>query len=435
MTVIKPFCGYRYNNKKIDSIGTLMTAGEELNAKDYGEERIYHTKEHSVLHIAHALNGKGSWNLCENAAEKLDEWIKEGVLIRDEKPAIYLYEQQLIYNNTTYSTRGFVARLALSELSEERVMPCEAFEPKYNDLRSKFIETVDANVSMINCMYIEQERAITNFTQKVSEREPIIDEVISNGARQRLWAVNDPDEIDFIQKTLKKHTLFLLDGKNRYEISLDYAHKRRTENPGHTGEEGYNYIMTLLTNACDDGFMQVPLHRLVRFPKGFKEEFFVSAAQDHFKIEKIIVDTQLGEMVDTIKKQIATARSINRFAVYTGKNYFYRLTLTDTNYLERILPEVSDSYRGLDVTVLNKLILEDMFNITEDKYIERLSYTNSVTEGIRELTKGTHQCMICMNAVKPEQIRAVVTEGEKLPEKSVSVFPKPAVGVLINTLD
>ncbi len=435
MTVIKPFCGYRYNKEKIDDIGMLMASAEELNAEN-SEEKLYHTREHNVMHIAQAASGKiGGNDFCQKASEALAAWIKQGIFQRDEKPAIYLYEQQLKYNGTTYSTRGFVARLALSELSEERVMPCEAFKPKYNDIRAKFIETVGANVSMINCMYIEQERAITNFTQKVSEREPLVDAVMPNGARQRLWAVTDAEEIEFIQQTLKKHTLFLLDGKNRYEISLEYARKRRSENPNNTGDEGYNYIMTLLTNACDDGFMQVPMHRLVRFPKGFKEDFFVSAAQDHFKIEKIIVDTQLGEIVDTIKKQIATARSINRFAVYTGKNYFYRLTLTDAEYLKTLLPDVSESYRGLDVTVLNKLILEDIFNITEDRYIERLSYTNSVTEGIRELNKGTHQCMICMNAVKPEQIRTVVTEGEKLPEKSVCVFPKPAVGVLINTFD
>ncbi|MBQ7793114.1 MAG: DUF1015 domain-containing protein, partial [Clostridia bacterium] len=381
-------------------------------------------------------DGEEADDNCYNRAAKcLSDWIDKGILIRDEKPAIYLYEQKLEYNHVTYSTRGFVARLALSEISQEKVMPCEVFVPKNTDIRSKFIEAVGANVSMINCMYIEYEREITDFMQEVSERRPLLDAVMPDGSRQRLWAIDDTAEIEFVQNILDNHTFFLLDGKNRYEISLEYARRKRAENPEHSGEEGYNYIMTLLTNACDDGFMQVPFHRLVRFPKGFKEEFFVSAAQDHFKIEKIIVDTQLGEMVDTIKKQIATARSINRFAVYTGKNYFYRLTLTDPDFLKRLLPDASDSYRGLDVTVLNKLILEDIFNIPEEAYIERITYTNSITQGIKELTKGTHQCMVCMNAVKTEQIRSVVTEGEKLPERSICVFPRPAVGVLINTLD
>ncbi len=429
MSIIKPFSGYRYNSEKLGDIGSMLASVDEFDRGMKTDD------EHNIMQIARGITDENDDVRFERSADILSRWIDDEILIKDNKPSIYLYEQRLEYNNITYLTRGFVARLALLEHSDERVMPCEAFKPKYNNLRMKLLEATKANVSMINCMYIEQERAITKFTQEVSEREPIVDVTTDGGARQRLWAIDEPSEIEFIKDTLKDHTFFLLDGKNRYEISLEYAKKRRMENPDHTGEEGYNYIMTLLTNACDDTFMQVPFHRLVKFPKGFKEDFFVSAAQDHFKIEKIIVDTQLGEMVDTIKKQIATSRNINRFAIYTGKNYFYRLTLTDNEFLKQILPDVSDSYKGLDVTVLNKLILEDIFNITEQQHNERVSYTNSVTHGINEIEQDTFQCLICMNAIKPLQIRAVVTEGERLPEKSVCVFPKPAVGVLIDTLD
>ncbi len=429
MTFIKPFEGYRYNEDKFEDIGKLMISSEEF------ETPSDIVDENSIFNMIKGIRYDADSGYYERATSIFSDWIKENVLVKEERPAIYLYEQKLEYNNVRYSTQGFVARLALSELSDERVMPCEKFEPKYNDLRAKFIDALGANMSMINCMYIEQERAITHFMEKVSQREPILDTETADGARQRLWAICDPSEIEFVQNVLKNHTLFLLDGKNRYEISLQYAKKRRSENPNHTGEEGYNYIMALLTNACDDSFMQAPFHRILKFPKGFKEDFFVSSAQEHFKIEKIIVDTQLGDLVDTIKKQIATTRNLNRFAVYAGQNYFYRLTLTDDQFFKNLMPDASDNYRSLDVTVLNKLILEDIFNIREDMYDERVSYTNSVTHGINEIAAGTHQCMVCMNAIKPEQIRSVVTDGEILPEKSVCVFPKPAFGVLINKFD
>lgn len=311
-------------------------------------------------------------------------------------------------------------------------MPCEEAVSKNKEDHSRLLAEIDANVSMVNCMYIENERDITDCMQSISERKPDMECTIDDGTVQRLWLVDDEREIMKIQQLLEEHTFFLIDGQNRYEIALNYAKKCRKENPEYTGDEDYNYIMTLLTNAYDDGLMQVPFHRLVRFPRGFREDFFVSAAQDHFKIEKIIVDTEMGEMIDTIKKQIATARKINRFAVYTGKNYFYRLTLTDPDYLKSLLPDASDSYRGLDVTVLNKLILEDLFNISEEEYIERITYTKSLTKAVEELKKGTHQCVVCINAVKAEQIREVVTEGEKMPARSICVFPKPASGVVVN---
>lgn len=436
MTLIRPFCGYRYNEDKVEDIGKVMTPPYD-SIGDEERHKLYSLDKYNVVRVVNGLeyeDDNDENNIFTRAKKHFAEWLNDEIIKKDKKKAIYMYEQRLEYNHSTYSNRGFVVEMKLCEPSEKKVIPCEKSSVKDRD-RAKLIRAVDANVSMINCMYIDSEKDITNFMEDISERKPDTHCTIDDGTVQKLWIIDDEKEIGYILSLLKDHTFFLIDGQNRYEVARNYAMERKAQNPEHTGEESYNYIMTLLSNAYDDGLMQAPYHRLLRFPKGFREDFFVSAAQDHFKIEKIIVDTELGEMVDTIKKQIATTRKMNRFAVYTGKNYFYRLTLTDTEFLKQLLPDVSDSYRSLDVTVLNKLILEDIFNIMEDSYIERVTYTKSITDGIGELKKGTHQCMVCMNAVKAEQIRAVVTEGETMPERSICVFPKPAMGIIMNKLD
>lgn len=437
MAEIRPFRGYRYNEQKVGNLGKVMAPPYDSIEKAEKHD-LYNLSEYNIVRVVCGMEYEDDTeenNCYTRAAKYLNNWIRDQVLQREEKPAIYMYEQEIEANHIKYSNRGFVVDMRLCELDEGKVMPCEESITKRKFDRSRLVEAVDANVSMIQCMYIEEEKPLTNYMQSVSEHKPDSVYTVEDGTVQKLWVITDEEEISKIQKLLAQHTFYLIDGQNRYEIALEYAKKRAAQNPSHTGEEGYNYIMTLLTNAYDDGLMQLPFHRLLRFPKGFREEYFVSAAQDHFKIEKIIVDTELGEMVDTIKKQIATSRRMNRFAVYTGKNYFYRLTLTDTDFLKRTLPDCSDSYRSIDVTVLNKLILEDIFNISEDAFIERVTYTKSITSGIEELKKGTHQCMICMNPVKAEQIRSVVSEGEKMPEHSICVFPKPATGVVINKLD
>lgn len=435
--MIKPFCGYRYNESKVGNLGKVMAPPYD-SIKETEKHDLYNLSEYNIVRIMRGMEYEDDTeenNCYTRAARYLHEWLDKEILVRDKKPAIYMYEQELTMHNNRYTNKGFVVRLRLCELDNGKVMSCEDTVQKRLFDRSKLVEATNANISMINCMYIENERPLQNYIQSISEREPDSSYTIEDGTIQKLWIIDSLEEIEHIQKLLEGHTYYLIDGQNRYRIALEYAKKRAAENPHHTGEEGYNYIMTLLSNAYDDGLMQVPFHRLVRFPKGFREEYFVSAAQDNFKIEKIIVDTELGEMVDTIKKQIASTRSVNRFAVYTGKNYFYRLTLTNPDYLKTILPDKSDGYRGLDVTVLNKLILEDIFNISEDAYIERVTYTKSINDGISELKKGTHQCMVCMNAVKAEQIRKVVTEGGKMPERSICVFPKPATGVIVNIFD
>ena len=437
MAQIRPFRGYRYCEQIVGSLGKVMAPPYD-SIEESTKHDLYNLSEYNIVRVMRGIayeDNTDENNCYTRAAKYLNSWIEKGVLVRDDKPAIYMYEQCIEINHMNYSNRGFVARMKLYDFDEGKVMPCEESITKKKYDRSRLVEAINANVSMINCMYIEEEKPLSNYMQNVSERKPDSVYTIEDGTVQRLWIIDRPEEIKYIQKILLKHTFYLIDGQNRYETALEYAKNKAAHNPSHNGEEGYNYIMTLLTNAYDDGLMQLPFHRLLRFPKGFREEYFVAAAQDHFKIEKIIVDTELGEMVDTIKKQIATSRQLNRFAVYTGKNYFYRLTFKDHEFLKKLLPECSESYRSLDVTVLNKLILEDIFNITEDAYIERVTYTKSVTAGIDELKKGTHQCMICMNPVKAEQIRAVVSEGEKMPERSICVFPKPATGVVLNTFD
>lgn len=437
MDLIRPFRGYRYNEQKVGDLGKVMAPPYD-SIEEYEQQELYERNEYNIVRVTRGMKYEDDTpedSCYTRAAKYLSSWIESGVLVRDKKPAIYMYEQRLEYNHVSYSNRGFVVQMRLCDPESGPVMPCEESAYTNKEDRTKLINAVNANTSMISCMYIENERQISDCMQQISERTPDSECVIEDGTLQRLWIIDEPKDTEYIQKLLEDHTFFLVDGQNRYEIALEYAAKCASATPAHTGEENYNYIMTLLTNAYDDGLMQAPFHRLLRFPKGFKEEFFVSAAQDHFKIEKIIVDTELGEMVDTIKKQIANTRGLNRFAVYTGKNYFYRLTLTDNEFLKSLLPEAPDSYRSLDVTVLNKLILEDIFNITEDAYIERVTYTKSITQGIGELKKGTHQCMVCMNPVKAEQICAVVTEGEKMPERCMCIFPKPASGVVVNILD
>ena len=133
-------------------------------------------------------------------------------------------------------------------------------------------------------------------------------------------------------------------------------------------------------------------------------------------------------------KQIATMRNdITRFALYHGGDYFFRLTLFDKDYIkQKLLPEMSKSYCALDMVVLNKLVLEDMFRINDENYWDRVIYSRSVEDCMQMLEKGECDVIFVMNPVKTEQIKNVTAAGEMLPKCSISVFPKPSVGVFIN---
>ena len=54
---------------------------------------------------------------------------------------------------------------------------------------------------------------------------------------------------------------------------------------------------------------------------------------------------------------------------------------------------------------------------------------------MQDIKNGDRDVMIVVNPVKTEQIKSVTAAGEILPRCSISVFPKPSVGVLINVKD
>ena len=207
----------------------------------------------------------------------------------------------------------------------------------------------------------------------------------------------------------------------------------KEHNPNHTGKEPYNYMMMSLSNAHSDGLVVLPVHREVKTIKNFSESHFIAGAQDHFRVEKIIVDSNDETLVRTMVKQISTVKAETRIAAYCGGDYFYRMVLWDKDYIKNdVYPDMSKEYCNLDIVALNKLIIDDVFHIDEEKYDDYVHSTRSYESCYKDIQDGKYDIMFIMNPVRVEQIRNITAMGERLPEVTISVFPKPSVGLIIN---
>lgn len=442
MANIKEFCGYRYNPEKNPRLGSVMAPPYDT-VSDSEREDYYTADEHNIIRISKgkSFDTDTDENNCyTRAAENLQKWIKEGILIKEEKPVIYLYEQRVKYNETTFINHGIVARLELSEISDGEVVTCELPSVTATEDRYSLISAINANVDMINCMYIDPEKSLSSIETSYTDSVPDIaftteEKIIDTMTDHRLWLIDDEKTINYIKDIMKNKTFFITDGHNRYATAMEYRNYCREHDKSYTENSGCNYIMAFCANAFGNRMVQLPVHRMLSSNKKFNEEFFIACAQDYFKVEKIIVDTAVDNINDIMKKQIATVRMETRFAVYCGDNYFYRLTLTDKSIVKRLMPDKSSAFCALDVTVFNKLIIEDILNISEDKYDEYIKYTKRSTKGVNAVKNGEASCLFVLNPVKAEQIREVALSGEVMPDRSIYIFPKPATGVIINKLD
>jgi len=433
MAKVKPFKGYRYNNLKIPELNQVMAPPYD-SISDEEQAALYKKHDNNIVRLAFGMNfpkDDSKNNKYTRSAITLNKWIDEQILVQEDKPAIYMYEQIVPINEVqTHSSTGFVGLLKLEEFDSETILPCEDSVYLAKNDRFNLLASTNANFGMINCVYSDQEKTLSSIISEVSETDPDMTVTTDNGIIHRLWAITYEPTIEKIQTALLDKPMVIADGQNRYEACLDFSKIMKNSNPNHSEDAGYNYIMALFSNVSSDGMMQLPVHRLVTTPKKLKEEYIIAGAQDHFKVEKIIVDTDMDELVDTMRKQIATQRKENKIAFYCGGNYFYRFTLIDYDYLKTRIPDKSEAFRTLDVTVLNELVLSELFNINEDNYYERVTYTKEYKEAVQSVQKGEYSCLFMINPTKAYQINEIAKHGEKMPERSICIFPKPATGIL-----
>lgn len=435
MANIKPFRGYRYNPEKTGGLDKVVSP-PYYNINPEEKELLYNNSEYNSVRLFSGMNEDGdneTNNRFTRAAKYLTNWISEGILERDEEPAIYMYEQTLAVHNIQYQNRCFVALAELEDFSNGVISPCEEIREVSLQDRYDFLTHTNADLSMISCLYIEREKDLLNLMTAMSEEKPDMEFDSYDNIHQRVWKITYKPTIDYIVSRFKDLHLYITDGQTRYETCLKYRNYMKENNPNHTGKEPYNYTMVSLSNANSDGFVILPVHRAVKAKKSFREDYFIAGIQDHFKIEKIIVDSQDEGIIQTMKKQIATQRMETKIGVYHSGDYFFRITLKDKEYIKNeLLPDKSDAYCGLDMVVLNNLVIKDVMHINDGDFEECVKSSRHSAKCLEQVQNGDADIMFVMNPVKNEQIKNIAEAGERMPMRTLSVFPKPSVGVLIN---
>ena len=154
---------------------------------------------------------------------------------------------------------------------------------------------------------------------------------------------------------------------------------------------------------------------------GMKQYFDVT------EIAEADVDKALSENADN---------KANVLAAPDGKFYLSVMKADAGKKLSEMNPDKSDSYKGLDVTVLHSLILENVLGIDKENMAQQinLKYTRDKAEAIDAVKSGKANCSFIINATKVEEIKAVALANEKMPQKSTYFYPKLITGLVMNRL-
>jgi uncharacterized protein (DUF1015 family) len=255
--------------------------------------------------------------------------------------------------------------------------------------------------------------------------------------RHRLFAIEGAEDISAISKMMRDKSCVIADGHHRYTTGLTYWRE--------TGNANAGYQMLAFTNARQKGLLVLATHRLVGGIEGFQPQTLLDQLAGKFDLVEFTFDPQ-GEgkeqaraaMLSEMKR--LSDKDINAIGIYMGTGAFYVAMLKDKELMTSAAPQMSAAWRTLDVSVLQKLIIEELLGFDAEKMgnPDCVAYVkdtpNAINDIIARVDAGEKRIAFLTNPVKMQQLMDVTEAGERMPQKSTYFFPKMYTGLTIQKL-
>lgn len=440
MAEIIPFRGLRFNAALVGNLSTVTTPPYDV-IDQAAQETFYRKNPYNIIRLELGKTFPSDTpadNRYTRAAAEFNRWLKDGVLCQDPLPAFYLYQQEFPYEDSTLVRSGFICGVKLVDYTEGMVLPHEETLPKHKADRLELMRACHANFSSIFGLYNDPAGTVSTILNKtITEKIPDTVLVDESGTTHRLWVIDDQKVISDLREEIAPLPIYIADGHHRYETALLFRREMETK-----GVSGYEHVMMTLVSLHDPGLVVFPTHRLVKDLPGFHLNTFLQKIKEWFTVEVFRLTPTVGafstsgtqEFLNTLKQRGFSAHT---FGFYPGGNEVFLLSLKEgVNPNDFAPPGKSAAWANLDVSVLHTLILEPLLGIgSQERASERnLAYTRDAHGALEQVATGKQQMAFLLNPTRVEQVTAVASAGDKMPQKSTYFFPKLLTGLVINPL-
>jgi uncharacterized protein (DUF1015 family) len=351
-----------------------------------------------------------------HAAEVFEAWQRDGILVRDEQPAIWALAQDYTGPDGVRRTRhGLFARVGIEDYGPGKVRPHERTHPGPKEDRLKLTRATRANLSPIFSLYDDPPGAAWGAVAPHLDGAPWGEVTDEDGTTHRLWRVADPDAAAAVTQALAGAELLIADGHHRYETARVYQQ-----------EGGADHVLMCLVALQDPGLTVFPTHRLITGLDQERREALRAALERDWESTPI----DAAELEPTGDGPV-------RMGYYDAHDKRpLMLTLRDPSIADAALPDKPEPYRRLDTAVLEALILKGALGMSEDdiSHFNGLGYARSTDQAREQVESGAAEAAFFMRGTPVEQVRDVAGAGESMPPKSTYFFPKVLTGMVFNPL-
>jgi uncharacterized protein (DUF1015 family) len=430
---VRPFKGIRYNSQLIKDIGTVICPPHDVIPPRLQDE-LYHRSEYNFIRIEFGRElpqDTPEDNRYTRAAASMEQWLKQDILKKEDKPVIYIHDYYFTHKGKNYKRRGIIARVRLEEWSKKVIYPHEGTLSKSKNDRLSILWACQANTSPILAMFQDSDRRIIPLLERETAKMPVIETKYFEGEKHAVWAITDPEILNNMSKEMATQPLYIADGHHRYESALLYKHEREACAPS-TGEEGYNFIMMTMVEFNDPGLLILPPHRLIRgIPKSTLFQI-KSELSTFFDIKEMLLnESNLWSKVDGILT--GGLEHVRLGLAGLDNEHLFILELKENTPANNLMPIFhTDIYNKLDVSVVDHIILEKLLGLKVESEQTALTYTYDKQDAVNRVREGEYQLAILLNPIRAEVIKAIADAGDRMPRKSTYFYPKELAGLVFS---
>ena len=392
---------------------------EEVAARPYdvmnSEEALAEAGEKSLLHIT-----RPEIDFTPMVDEHSGQ--KNGWLRQDDKECYYVYAQTM-GDRTQY---GIVLCAHIDDYADGSIKKHELTRKEKEDDRMIHVRIQNANIEPVFFAYPDDE-VIDSIVKKYAYRTPEYDFTASDGFGHRFWVIDDDADIEAITGEFSGISAFYVaDGHHRTAAAARVGAEKRGNNPGHTGEEEYNWFMAVAFPESDLKIMDY--NRVVKDLNGMTTSEFMSALQKDFALDGL--GTEADRQRALLEDRDYTPKHRHQFAMYID-GYWWWLNL------QRRVDE-NDPIERLDVTVLSERVLDKILGIKDlrrDKRIDFVGGIRGLGELARRVDSGEMAVAFALYPVSMKELVDIADSGSVMPPKTTWFEPKLRSGLAIHKLD
>ena len=412
MAVIRPFAAKRPDPEVVDRVAALpydVYNRKEAKIETEREPKSFLRIDRPETQFADDFD-MYSDEAYAAARDMLDEAVADGTYITEEGPVYYIYE--LIMDGR--SQTGLVACASIDDYVNEVIKKHENTREEKEQDRIRHIDTCNAQTGPIFLAYREQPEISVIIRCIQQDEEPVYDFTAPDGVTHRVWVIDDRADIEALEKEFAAlDQIYIADGHHRAASAVKVGLKRRAEHPDYDGTEEFNFFLSVL--FPDSELKILPYNRVIRDWNGHTAEEVLKTLESLGTLEKKDAPVQPEEK--------------GTVGIYLpGQWYLFTFKKELLN---------SDPVEGLDVSILQKNVLQPIFGIDDPRTDNRIDFVGGI-RGLGELEKRVAEDSVIAFSMYPTSIQElfdVADAGLLMPPKSTWFEPKLRSGIFIHSLD